>query len=234
MSTDAETCGRLLAYSLEKSRGMDAEHRELLRRFRVDGAFRGQFEAFTRGLGVRVLDALDQGLVLAAEAGSPFAFRLADYRLNLTVEDRLAHGLVQVAIAAWCFPNAAALEDEDRGLVRVSVQDVVDYLRAACIELQRRATVDPEIARPELQEAWRVVLSRAETRDTGDGRRASHTLTGMVGWALDRLGQEGLLRKEGEERGGTWLVRPAWRVQVRDLAAHEAFRLVSSISRGDP
>ena len=43
-----------------------------------------------------------------------------------------------------------------------------------------------------------------------------------------------LMRKEGEARGGTWLVRPAWRVQVRDLAAHEAFRLVSSISRGDP
>lgn len=234
MSTDAESCGRLLAYSLEKSRGMDTEHRELLRRFRVDGAFRGQFEAFARGLGVRVLDAIDQGLVLAAEASSPFAFRLADYRLNLTVEDRLAHGLVQVAIAAWCFPNAAALEDEDRGLVRVSVQDVVDHLRAACVELQRRATVDPEIARPELQEAWRIVLSRAETRDTGDGRRASHTLTGMVAWALDRLGQEGLLRKVGEERGGTWLVRPAWRVQVRDVAAHEAFRLVSSISRGYP
>ena len=78
------------------------------------------------------------------------------------------------------------------------------------------------------------MLSRAETRDTGDGRRASHTLTGMVGWALERLAQEGLLRKEGEERGGTWLVRPAWRVQVRDLAAHEAFRLVSSISRGGP
>lgn len=231
---DAESCGRLLAYALAKGQRVEADHRELLRRYRVDGGFRGQFDAFTRGLGLRVLDVIDQGLVLAADASSPFAFRLADYRQNLSVEDRLAHGLVQVAIAAWCFPNASALEDDERGLVRVSVQDVVDYLRAACTELQRRAVVDPELARPELQEAWRIVLSRAETRDTGDGRRAAHTLSGMVAWALDRLGQEGLMRKENEERGGTWLVRPAWRVQVRELAAHEAFRLVSAISRGEP
>lgn len=231
---DAEGCGRLLAYTLAKSPRIEADHRELVRRYRVDGAFRGQFESFARGLGLRVLDVIDHGLVLAADAASPFAFRLADYRQNLSVEDRLAHGLVQVAIAAWCFPNAAALEDDERGLVRVSVQDVVDYLRASCAELQRRAVVDPELARPELQEAWRIVLSRAETRDTGDGRRAAHTLTGMVAWALDRLGQEGLMRKESEERGGTWLARPAWRVQVRDLAVHEAFRLVSSISRAEP
>jgi hypothetical protein len=234
MNIDAESCGRLLRFSLEKNRGMDPEHRELLRRYRTDGAFRGQFEAFARGLGLRVLDIIEQGLVLAADSGSPFAFRLAQYRQNLSAEDRLAHGLIQVAIAAWCFPNAAALEDEDRGLVRVSVQEVVDFLRSACLELHRRATVDPEIARPELQEAWRIVLSRAETRDTVDGRRASLTLSGMVAWALERLNEEGLLRKEGEERGGSFLVRPAWRVQVRSIAAHEFFRLVSSIPRGEP
>ena len=77
MSTDAESCGRLLAYSLEKSRGIDAEHRELLRRFRVDGAFRGQFEAFARGLGVRVLDAIDHGQfeAFARGLGVPSASR---------------------------------------------------------------------------------------------------------------------------------------------------------------
>lgn len=229
----AEACGRLLACTLAKSRAMDAEHRELLRRYRTDGAFRGQLDAFARGLGLRVLDVLDQGLVIAADAASPFAFRLSDYRQGLTVEDRITHGLIQVAIAAWCFPNAAALEDEERGLVRVSVQDVVDYLREGCLELQRRATLDPEIARPELQEAWRIVLSRAETRDTADNRYATKTLGGMVAWGLERLAQEGLMRKENEERGGTFLVRPAWRVQVRELAAHEAFRLVASLSRGD-
>lgn len=229
---DAEGCGHLLAYALEKTRGMDTAHRELLRRFRSDGGFHAQVEAFARGLGLRVLDVTDLGLVLSAEAASPFAFRLNDYRQNLSVEDRLVHGLVHVAIAAWCFPNAAAIEDDDRGLVAVTVQDVVDYLRAACLELQRRATLDPEIARPELHEAWRLVLSRAETRDTGDGRRASLTLSGMAGFALDRLAQEGMLRREGDERGGRFLVRPQYRVQVRELAAHEAFRLVSSIARG--
>lgn len=229
ITSDAEDAGRLLAYALARNRAMDAVHRELLRRYRTDGGFQGHVESVARGLGLRVLDVLDQGLVLAAEGDSPFTFRLSDYRQNLSVEDRLCHGLVHVAIAAWCFPTAALLEDEDRELVKVTVQDIVEYLKTACLELQRRTTIDPAIARPELQEAWRIVLTRAETRETGDGRRAAYTLTGMVSWAADRLAQEGWLRKENEERGGTWYVRPAYRVLVRELAAHEAFRLVTSI-----
>jgi hypothetical protein len=227
----SEDAGRLIAAALARGRGLDSAHRELIRRFRTDGAFRGQVEAFGRGLGLRVLDVIDTGLVLAADADSPFAFRLAEYRQNLSVEERLCHGMIQVAIAAYCFPTAASLEDDDRGLVPVAVQDVVEYLKAACIELQRRATIDPDLARPELQEAWRVVLSRPETRETTDGRRATLPLAGMVAFALERLGQEGLMRKDSEERGGRWQVRPAWRVQVREIAAHEAFRLLSTIPR---
>ena len=229
-----EDAGRLLASALGRTPSLDPVHRDLLRRYRTDGGFRGVVDAVGRGLGLRILDALDTGLVLAADADSPFAFRLADYRQNLSVEDRLCHGMIQVAIASWCFPTAASLEDEDRDLIPVTVGDVVTWLRATCTELERRSTLDPDHARPELQEAWRVVLSRPETRDTGDGRRASLALSGMVAWALDRLAQEGMLRKDGDEGGGRWRVRPAYRVQVRELAAHEAYRLVTSIDRGDP
>ena len=230
-TSHAEDAGRLLSAALARTRGMDGIHRELLRRYRTDGAFRGVVEAFARGLGLRVLEVLDSGLVLAVDADSPFAFRLNDFRQNLSAEDRLCHGMVQVGIAAWCFPTAASLEDDERGLVPVTVHDIVEYLKAACVELQRRATIDPDIARPELQEAWRIVLSRPETRDTADHRRAATTLSGMVGWALDRLAQEGMLRKDGDERSARWHVRPAYRIQVRELAAHEVFRLVSSIQR---
>ena len=229
----AEDAGRLVAAALARTRVIDAGHRELVRRYRTDGGFRGVVDAFVAGLGLRVLDVLEAGLVLAADAASPFAFRLADFRQNLSTEDRLCHGMVQLGIAAWCFPTAASLEDDDRGLVAVSTQDVVGYLRAACAELQRRGTIDPELARPEHQEAWRIVLSRPETRDTTDGRRAASSLAGMVGWALERLGQEGLLRRDDDDRGERWRVLPAYRVQVRELAAHEAFRLVASIQRGD-
>lgn len=231
-TSSAEDAGRLLAVALG-NQALDAATRDLIRRYRSDGSFRGLVDTFARGLGIRVLDVLESGLVLAADADSPFSFRLSDYRANLSVEDRLCHGMVQVAIAAWCFPTAASLEDDERGLILVSVQDVLEYLTAACTELQRRATVDPDLAYPELQEAWRAVLSRPETRDTGDGRRAATSLMGMVSWALERLSQEGFLRKESDQRGGRWHVRPAYRVQVRELAGHHAFRLVSSIHRGE-
>jgi hypothetical protein len=180
-TSQAEDAGRLVAVALTRTRPMDPAHRELLRRYRTDGTFRGIVDAFASGLGLRVLDALDTGLVLAADADSPFAFRLNDFRQNLSAEDRLCHGMVQIGIAAWCFPTAASLEDDDRGLVSITVTDVVEHLRMACTELQRRATIDPDLARPELQEAWRIVLSRPETRDTPDGRRAAMPLSGMVG-----------------------------------------------------
>ncbi len=221
---EAEDCGRLLAYALMRAR-VDAAHRDLLQRLRIDGGFRSVFEAFCRGLGLRLLDITEQGAILAADSGSPFAFRMSDYRQNLSVEDRLAHGLLHVAIAAWCFPTAASLEDEDRAVLSITEQEIVGYVRRLCLDLQRRAAVDPDAARPELQEAWSVLLSRAETRDTGDGRRAAHTLSGMVSSALERLAEEGLFRRDGAK----WLLRPAWRVQVRDLAALGLFRLVQQL-----
>lgn len=227
MTDHPEDAGRLIAASLAKARP-DAALRELSHRFRTDGAFRGTVEAFARGLGLRILGTLEGSLVLAADGDSPFAFRLADWRQNLSAEDKLCHGLIHLAIAAWCFPTAAALDDDDREMVAMGVQELVDYLRLACETLQKRATEDPEVARPELQEAWRVVLARPETRDTTDGRRAALPLSGMVGWALERLEKEGMLRKAGE---GRYLSRPVFRIQVRELAAHEAFRLFRSIPR---
>src|SRR5690349_3070348 len=95
----AEDAGRLIALALSPSRPMTPAHRDLLRRYRSDGLFRGQVEAFAHGLGLRVLDVLESGLVLAADADSPFAFKLSDYRQNLTVDDRLCHGLIHVAVA---------------------------------------------------------------------------------------------------------------------------------------
>lgn len=234
MSADldlTEEAARLVSYGLRPKLRPAAspDYRELLRRFRQDATLRAHCEAVGRGLGLLILGATDHGLVLGAEDDGPFAMRLADYRRQATtVADRMCHGLIQLAIAAWCFPTAQQLEERDTVAgVRVSVHRTVDYLVELCAQLKERsATDDAEADSPELEEAWRTILSRAETRATADGRRAANTLAGMVAHALETLENGGLLRRVSDDDGGTWQALGSYRMQVRELAAYDSFLLV--------
>lgn len=227
----AEDAARLVSYGLRPTLrpSKEPDYGELLERYRADGNFREHVHVIARGLGLVVLGETDLGMVLGAEQEGPFAQRLADYRRSrLSVEERMCHGLVQLAVAAWCFPTAESLEDPDAiAGTRVSVQRLVEYLVGICDELKSRADDDDPLAgSPELQEAWRTVLARAETRGRPDGRRSAGTLAGMVAHALQSLEQGGLLRKIDDRQGGTWQALSAYRLQVRELAAHDTARLV--------
>ncbi|MFZ5477570.1 MAG: hypothetical protein ACOZNI_12410 [Myxococcota bacterium] len=229
-----EDAGRLITCALTpraRPAAMPA-YAELMRRYREDAAFRVLVDGVARGLGLQILDASEHGLVLGATADSVFGLKLADYRQTLTAEDRVVHGMIQLAIAAWCYPTAAALDDPEGVVVPVSVHEVVQYLREVCEQLARRAEQDPEIGTPELRDAWRAILERAETRGTPDHRRTAGTLNGMVEHALERLAERGLLRREGDANGGTWRALRAYRVQVRELGAHVAFQLVRQAGQG--
>ncbi len=232
-----EDAARLLSYGLRPKLRPAAspDYRELLRRFRQDAGLRARCEAVGRGLGLLILGASDHGIALGAEDDGPFAMRLADYRRQATsVADRLCHGLIQLAIAAWCFPTAQQLDERDSVAgVRVSVNRMVSYLVELCRQLKDRADdEDAEERSPELAEAWRTVLSRAETRATSDGRRAATTLAGMIAHALETLETGGLMRRVGDEDGGTWQALGSYRMQVRELAAHDSFLLVRQASSG--
>lgn len=230
----AEDAARLVAYGLRPTLrpSKEPDYAELLQRYRAESPLRELVFAIARGLGLVVLGETDMGIVLGAEDGGPFAFRLTDYRKqNLSVEARMCHGLVQLAIAAWCFPNARALEDPDSiSGTRVSVRGLVDHIIGLCEELKERAEDDPDAGPAELQEAWRTILARAATRGTPDGRRSASTLAGMVAHALESLEHGGLMRKISEADGGTWQALAAYRLQVRELAAHDVAVLVREAS----
>ncbi len=186
---------------------------------------------------VLLLGATEHGLVLGAEDDGVFAMRLSDYRRQAsTVSDRLCHGLIQLAVAAWCFPTAQYLEERDSVVgVRLSVHRMVDYLIDLCRRLEESAgDHDPEAASPELAEAWRTILARAQTRATSDGRRAANTLAGMVAHALEALEEGGLLRRLGDEEGGTYQALGSYRIQVREMAALPAFQLVHGAAARAP
>lgn len=226
----AEDAAALIAFGLQpKLRpGQDPSYAALLGRYRTEQPLRELVAVITRGLRLSVLGETELGLVLGAEEGGPFAITLADYRRSgMTVSERMCHGLVQLAIAAYCFPTADSLDDPDHiAGTKLSVVRVVRYLVDLAKRLEANGSADPDAEADALGEAWRVVLTRAETRATPDGRRTAGTLEGMVAHALEHLERGGLMRKLGDVDGGTWQALGAYRLQIRELAAHDAFLLV--------
>ncbi|PRP89898.1 hypothetical protein ENSA5_70050 [Enhygromyxa salina] len=226
----AQDAAKLLRFGLQpKLRpANEADYGVLLRRYDAELELRGFVHMIADGLGLVVLGVTELGLVLGAEPDGPFALTLADYRRSgLSVEARMCHGLIQLLIAAYCFPSAASLEDATHiAGTRVCVNRLVEHLVNLAREFERRANEDPELGTKELREAWRAVLSMAQTRGTTDGRSAANTLSGMTLHALKQLERGGLMRKLGDQDGGSFQALGAYRLQVRELAALPAFRLV--------
>jgi hypothetical protein len=216
--------GRLLAKALQARLrpARDPEYQALVERFRTDADLRQLTVAVAEGLGLRILDVGPTGLVLGCTTESPFALRVADYRANLTVDQRVAHGLLLLALAAYWFPSAEALLDDDDVVQSLDTPAFVGWLVELCTTLQAAEAQDPALGSPELRAAYRTVLERAETRKTTDGRRTPSTLSGMVESALEQLEKGGLVRRTGDR----WTSTRAYRVQVRELAGHVAFEAV--------
>lgn len=209
----------------------DPAYAELVERFAADAAFADVVGYVAGGLGLAVLDVGASGIVLAPAPGSPFAQRLSDYRANLSVNDRLLHGLIHVGIAAYCYPTAASLADSD---VRVcSVAGVERFLRDAAARLrEQHGECDPDADAPELEQAWRLYLRRQAARDTGDGRVGVSTTTAMVRFALERLAEQGMLSRTSDAEGGTYRALHRYRVEVRELAATRAYGVLAAAGTG--
>lgn len=234
VTDDAAAAAQLLAFGLTpRARPAGAaEYRELIARHEADVAFRDVVDAIADGLGLVVLDVgVIAGIVLAAVEGSPFELRLTDYRANLSGDDRLLHGLVHVGIAAYAFPTAVSLTDDE--VRHVAVGDVEAFLRAACERRRDRSgPVDPSPDEPSSELAWRLYLRRQPARDTGDGRVGASTTTGIVKYALERLVTAGMANRVSDERGGTYRLLGRYRTGVRELAATATYRHLTEQMRG--
>lgn len=235
--TDAGAASQLLGYGLQprlRPAG-SPPYAELVERYQGDVTFRDLVEHVADGLGLVILDVgAASGVTLAATPGSPFELRLADYRTNLSADDRLLHGLIHVGIAAYAYPTATSLTDDD--VRHVSVQAVERFVRAACVRLQeRRGHTDPTPDQPETEQAWRLYLRRQATRETADGRVGVSTTTGMVKYAFERLVSSGLAARASDAEGGSYRLLGRYRIGVRELAATAAYRdLMDALADSHP
>jgi len=224
--TDAGAASQLIGYGLQpRLRPASTPlYAQLVERHQGDVGFRDLVEHIADGLGLVVLDVSGaSGITLAAVEGSAFELRLADYRSNLSADDRLLHGLIHVGIAAYSYPTSASLTEDD--VRQASVAEVEAFIRAGCMSLQERAgSADPSTDQPETEQAWRLYLRRQSTRDTADGRVGVSTTMGMVKYAFERLVAAGLATRASDADGGTYRLLGRYRIGVRELAATTAYR----------
>ena len=210
----------------------DPDYHQLLAHWRADPEFRNLVHELAPMLGLRVIDALKHAIVLAPLGpDSVFAATLTDLRRDLGEMQRGALALVHVSIAATFFPTAAALTgtQNDHAEVSATPARIATLLREHCRRLEEEAGDDPDLEDAGLAEAWRELARLPETRPDGSQRAALSSLTGMVKLVLNQLYEHGMVQILETAEGETYIPTPRYRLQVRELAAHELFQRCAAV-----
>jgi hypothetical protein len=211
----------------------DLVYADLVKRFAEDDSFRVLTEAVAEGLGLTVLAVSPRtGAVLGPVEDSVFGQKFEDYARRAAFGERrdlerILHGIAHMAIAALAFPRPDDLATETY-VGRVSVEQVDSVVREACTMLAVKAASAEEVGdpledAPELERVWRIYQRRPEVAPTKDGRLSPSTTRGVIAKALRFLADQGFLAKASDEYGGTYRTTPRYQVQVRELAAEQAF-----------
>ena len=212
----------------------DTDYRQLLAHWRADPEFRALVHELAPMLGLRVVDAPEHAIVLAPQGPeSVFAATLTDLRKDLGEMPRGALALIHVAIAATFFPTAAVLTgmQEDRAEVSATPARIASLLREQCRHLEEEAT-DLDLEEVGLVDAWSELARLPETGPDGNLRAGLRSLAGMVKLVLHQLNKHGMVQTLETADGETYMATPRYRLQVRELAAHELFERCVSVLPG--
>ncbi len=220
----AYNAGRLIAFALrpKKSPWAEREYAELLQRYDEDSALRIVVDNVLEGMGLRIVNVSNHGLFVRAEENSPFRLYADDYKSDMTSAERILHGIIQVGIAAFSFPKAEVLDQDDEVLpAAVSPQRLAEYLRKFAEVEAARFAEQPDRVESEERRVWREVLIPAVTIQTAGGRESTRSLTGMCRQALDYLERQGLMRLvDDTTEGGIYQATTAYRIRLKYQGAH--------------
>ena len=221
IANDAHDAGRLLGFALaSRSPATSKDYADLLRRYEEEPSLRAITDGVCDGLGLRVVYVGKHGLIVTASEISPFRLNADDYRGGMTPEERICHGVIQVAIAAWSFPRAETLaQDDDVQAAFLTAPELAKWLKDFAEAENARHAENPDPAESEEKRTWRVVLAQALTKETKSKRESRQSLTGMCGYALDYLAGQGLLRLVDEKKG-SYQGTSAYRIRLKYHGAH--------------
>lgn len=241
IANDAHDAGRLLGFTLaSRSPATSKDYAELLRRYEDEPSLRAITDGVCDGLGLRVVYVGKHGLVVTARETSPFRLNADDYRSGMTPEERICHGVVQVAIAAWSFPRAETLaQDDEVQAAFLTASELAKWLKAFADAENARHAEQPDPEESDEKRTWRVVLAQALTKETKSKRESRQSLTGMCSYALDYLARQGLLRVVDEKKG-VYQGTSAYRIRLKYHGAQalleqlRAFAATHNGRSGDP
>ena len=204
----------------------DAEYRELLGKYRADGAFSEAVQEAAIGLELVILDVSERGLIVAPSSReSRFSLRLADLRQHLSGEQKIALAMAHLAIAAVFFPTTDRLEDDAKTPLPATVSRFRDTLLSL---VNRLAETDAPVESTEdLLAGWEL-LKRLPPVNPKAERASTNSVEGFVKLALKQMAEYGLVRLERESEDETQALYTAThrlRVHLRELTLPRLFDL---------
>lgn len=207
----------------------DLEYRELLSRFRADGAFAELVQAQAAGLELVILDVSERGLVLApANRESRFSLRMSDLRQHLTKDQKVALVLSHLAISAVFFPTTDRIEDEAKTPLPATVARFRDTLLSLVGRLAEANPVDSgESEAEELILGWQL-LKRLPAVNPRAERASTSSVEGFIKLALKQMSEYGLVRLERDsedEAQALYTATHRLRVHLRELTLPRLFHL---------
>jgi len=207
----------------------------LVRAYHDDPEIQRAVADICSGLGLRLLDVSEYGVVLGSATGSPFGLTVQAYQDNLSGDERLLHGLVHVGLAAYLYPRPEELEAE-ADVRQVTATELDAFLRELCEIAARKAPEksDAPAQFPDLDNAFRVFLRWPATKETESGGRGRHTRQAIITRVLEKLTEHGLLQPVRSESGTIYKALRRYRIHVRALAAHEALQVLRQIREQQP
>lgn len=231
---DTAAATRLLAFGFQPglTPRRNAEYAALVERCRTDPTFARHLHAAARGFDLTVI-AVDTraGLVLGATAETQFAVSVADH-ISKPV-DRPIAALAHLAIAALAYYRPEDLDDETH-VGRVTVRHVDEMVEQAAKQLERRAAEagaddGVPVDDPDLIQLWRYYQRRNPVAPTGDDRAHSKSRHAIIKRVAEYLADNGMLRRAGNENGGTYTTTARYQIQVRELAGQRMLGELASL-----
>lgn len=204
----------------------DLEYRELLAKYRADGAFAEAAEEAASGLELTILDVSERGLIVAPSSReSRFSLRLTDLRQHLSGDQKVALAMAHLAISAVFFPTTDRLEDD----AKTPLPATVARFRDTLLSLVNRLA-DAELSDESAEEflpGW-ALLKRLPPVNPKAERAATNSVEGFVKLALKQMAEYGLVRleRESEDEAQTlYTATHRLRVHLRELTLPRLFEL---------
>jgi hypothetical protein len=230
LADHAFKAGRLFhfAFNIRERPGVqNPEYTKLIEDYQNHVEIRAIFDAFADACLLDVLEVSSAGVFLAPKLtgrrqGSAFCYRLADYKIFESPNDRVLHGVIQLVIASFVFPSPERLEDPIDSLgPAVRVPQLVEHLDRVLEQFRQASTRTPS-ENPDDDQVWQTLRLLVKEMPTETGRQARHTLARHVQTACAVLEREGFFRKQEARPGDAekYIPLPQYRVHVRHLADH--------------